>query len=570
MKKGIFILMLTLVSPLAQHSAKAQSISQIANSDPLIITGVIGTMNTYNYSSTGYSSPLSNSLYANMNINLYGFNMPFSFYWSNNNTSFSYPTYSFNISPKYKNWTLHVGQKTMSFSSYVFNLPFNGVGLEYNDRKLRFGAFYGSLRKAINDDPTDPTARNPQYSRYGWGVKMGYGNSRNYLDLYFFRAQDRMSSLHKEWRADLPAEDNMVLGLKGRVSVKNFLTFSANVATSLHSNDMTAKKLIIKEFPKFDNIFHIRYSTLMRFAGDAQMSLNLGSVQAALSYKMIQPDYTSLGVSYISNNMHAAGISLSTRLFKTLALSANFSGQADNLSGEQLYTTKGFVYSANASTTIGSNLSINAGYNGYRQLMGDGAAMVTDTIRVDRIMHGVNAGINYSLPDQTNSQNVGLTVSYNANKDLNEYTNNLNHSDVTSIAAGLNYGINVAAWETDINTSYSFQQSEGYQSQYNSHVFSLGASRSLLKEKNLRLSANLSYCLNQIKGQSRNNSLSADISAGYTLKKEHNFTFSAGYYNYNDMSFVEQMAYNSYDFNVSLNYTWNFTLIELKKKSKEK
>ena len=67
-----------------------QDISQIAKSDPLIITGSIGTNNTYYYSSigNGYASPLSNSFYANLNISLYGFNMPFALYYTNDNMSF--------------------------------------------------------------------------------------------------------------------------------------------------------------------------------------------------------------------------------------------------------------------------------------------------------------------------------------------------------------------------------------------------------------------------------------------------------------------------------------------------
>ena len=53
-------------------TVQAQDISQIAKSDPLIITGAVGTQNTYYHSSVGngYSSPLSNMLFVNLNISL--------------------------------------------------------------------------------------------------------------------------------------------------------------------------------------------------------------------------------------------------------------------------------------------------------------------------------------------------------------------------------------------------------------------------------------------------------------------------------------------------------------------
>lgn len=148
----------------------AQDISQIAKSDPLIITGSIGTNNTYFHSSAGlgYMSPLSNSFFANLNFNIYGFSMPFSIYFSNDNLNFNYPQFSFNLSPSYKNFTAHIGQSSMPFSQYVLNMSFNGVGLEWRDKHFRASAFYGVLRRAVNDNPDDPTARMPQYRRYGW------------------------------------------------------------------------------------------------------------------------------------------------------------------------------------------------------------------------------------------------------------------------------------------------------------------------------------------------------------------------------------------------------------------
>ena len=124
-----------IVSILLSNVMFAQNISEIAKSDPLIISGAVGTQNTYRYSSVGngYGSPMSNTLYANLNISLYGFNMPFTLYYSNDNLDFNYPQISFNLNPSYKNWVGHFGQSSMAMSSYVMNMSFNGVGLEYTN-----------------------------------------------------------------------------------------------------------------------------------------------------------------------------------------------------------------------------------------------------------------------------------------------------------------------------------------------------------------------------------------------------------------------------------------------------
>lgn len=99
----------------AATTVQAQDISQIGKSDPLIISGSIGTQNTYYHSSTGagYMSPLSNTVFANLNVSIYGFSMPFSLYYSNDNLSFNHPQLSFNLTPRYKNFVGHIGQSTM-------------------------------------------------------------------------------------------------------------------------------------------------------------------------------------------------------------------------------------------------------------------------------------------------------------------------------------------------------------------------------------------------------------------------------------------------------------------------
>lgn len=299
------LLLFGVTSPVA-----AQDIAQIAKSDPLIITGAVGTRNTYYHSSigSGYASPLSNMLYANLNISLYGISMPFSFYYTNDNTSFNYPHISFQVSPRYKNWSLHFGQSSMNYSSYVMTMPFNGYGIEYMGSNLRFGAFYGTLRKAVNDDPSDPNARNPQYKRTGWGVKLGYGSHRNYLDLYFLRAYDRLKSIDERWANTISPQDNLVVGMRGGVSLKNHLSLTANFAASVLSLDKTATIIETDEARRFDKIFDARYSSMARYAGDVNVNLSFSGFNASLFYRMIQPDYTSLGTYYMSNNYHGLGV----------------------------------------------------------------------------------------------------------------------------------------------------------------------------------------------------------------------------------------------------------------------
>ena len=575
---GLPMLFFAVGCLLTAQPATAQDISQIGKSDPLIITGAIGTNNTFFLSSQqgfGYASPFSSTFYASLNISLYGFSMPFSVYYASNNISFSHPTFSFNLNPSYKNWTLHFGESSMSYSNYVMSMPFNGLGLEYNGNNLRVGAFYGTLRKAINDDPEDPTARSPQYERIGWGAKIGYGSSSSYVDVYFLRAEDRLSSLLDAWHTTVAAQEDVVVGLKSRFSLGKHFAVQANLAGTAFSDDITADTLKIEQLMRWDKIFTARYSSLARFAGDVSMNMSVAGLNASLYYKLIQPQYKSLGVTYISNNMHCLGLSASTTLFKRISLSGNFSGQQDNLSKQQLYTTEGFVYSAGMGFNLGSSFNLSLGYSGYRQLQTDGAAVIPDSIRANRIMHSFYVTPSLSINGDALSHSISPSFSWNLNQDLNPYTNQNGSTDVKTLAAGLGYSLSLNDIETTISGNYSHQQSNGYGTNYKTDLVSIGTSRSFLADKNLDAAVNVNFVTNSVAGSNSDMSIGFDASVGYTLKEAHMFSFSSGYNKYTNINFMEMdeetgdpFSYRGYDLSMSLSYSYTFTLLQIKRRAK--
>jgi len=555
---------------LSAQSLTQNSISTIAKSDPLIITGAVGTQNTYYHSSigSGYRSPWANSVYANLNVSVYGISMPFAFYYSNNNSSFSYPHFSFHIDPTYKNWRGHFGRSNMALSSYIMNMSFNGIGLEYNSNKLRFGAFYGELRNAINDDPADPSARAPQYRRLGWGLKAGYGSGSSYLDLYFLRAYDQLNSVAPEWQQRINPKDNIAIALKGGLGVTKWLSLRGNLAFSAFSNDTRAERVHTTQLDRWDKVFEARYTSLMRIAADVSANLSLRNFNTSVFYRMVQPDYTTLGLYYTSNNFQSLGVNVSTNLFRKIALTASFSGQEDNITRNQLYTTRGFVYSATASTSLAQNLQLSVGYNGYRQLQSDGKARVNDTTRVNRIMHSLFITPSYTIDGETMAHVLSLTGNYTQNKDLNRFA--IGISDVKTLAVGLTHSLDVKPWEMSFATSLSHQQSDGYLTRYTSDILSISTGRSFLKEKNLTTSASFSLCYNDIKNQQKNLSLGLNLSAGYVLQKVHVFSLSAGFNKYSDTNITtDRSSIGTTELTVSMGYNYTFTLLELKRKAEK-
>ena len=542
-------------------NVSAQTISQIAQSNSLIITGAVGTQNTYRYSTSGdgFSSPMSNSVYANLNINLYGISMPFSFYYTNSSLDFNHPHVAFSLTPSYKSWTGHFGLSSMDFSQYVMNMSFNGIGLEYNDKNWRGGVFYGRLRSAVNDDPTDYYSRSPQYKRMGWGFKMGYTDgSKYFVDLYMLRAYDCVSSLDEPLRIYTRPQESVVVGLKGGYTATNWLSFTANAATSIFSTDTQAGKASVAS--SFDKVFDTRYSSLSRFAGDMNANFTLPYLNASLSYRIVQPDYTSLGTYYMANNYQSLGLTASSYLFNKVAVSGSFSGQSDNLSDEQLYTTHGYVYNLCASTRLTDNLNLSAMYNGYTQNQKDGTMRVSDSTRVNRRMSSFSLMPSYTFETPMLDHYVALSLNYTENKNLNALATS--ESDVKTTALGLTYGVDVEPWGMDFAASLSHQKSRGYATTYLSDVCSLTANRSFLSDNSLNVSATMSLCYNKIEGERRAFSVGMECAASYVLDKVHVFSANAGINRYGDATpTLTGMSTMGTDITVSLNYAYTFSLM---------
>ena len=552
----IIIFILALLAPvgvLRAQTISQQTISNISKSDPLIITGAIGTSNHY-YHSSGfqYSSPFASSAWASMNISLYGISMPVAFYYTNSEFSFNYPHISFNLNPSYKNWQGYIGQSTMQFSSYIMNMSFNGIGIEYkSDKGLRFGAFYGRLRNAINDDPEDLDARLPQYRRTAWGFKVGYGSGANSIDLYVMRAWDTESSVREYWRSRIAPEENLLVGLRGTTRLTKWLGISANVATSLFTTDNRVDNVDSRKLEDWDKVFDVKYTSSMRFAGDVSANITLKGLNTSIFYRMVQPEYRSMGAFYMSNNYQSLGISANTHLFHKVSLGGNFSLQSDNLSKEQLYTNKGFVYSANASTRIGQ-VGLSARYSGYQQKQYDGSIRVNDSTRVHRIMHSIGGSATYSLQRDILTHTFTISGGYNM------------------ISGAATYNVRVEPWNTDFAGTLNHQQSIGYDRKYTSDILSLTTVRTFFEENQLNVSATLNVCYNRLEKMRENMSLGGDMQIGWTLNKVHNFSLSGGIARSNDVNITDnESMYNVTEVNVGLNYTYTFSLFELKRKAKK-
>ncbi|HEX2970287.1 MAG TPA: hypothetical protein VHO46_14405, partial [Bacteroidales bacterium] len=133
--------------------ASGQDIESIGKEHPLKINGGLSANQIF-YDAAGSESRRKQYTYylaGNLVFNLYGWSVPFSYTYSNQQSSFQQPFNQYGLHPRYKWITAHIGYSSMTFSPYTLNgHQFMGAGVELTPgSKFRFSAMYGRLQKAV-------------------------------------------------------------------------------------------------------------------------------------------------------------------------------------------------------------------------------------------------------------------------------------------------------------------------------------------------------------------------------------------------------------------------------------
>ncbi len=600
-KKGIAVVLAFFLLIGAAQGQIRDRINDIKNADPFAISGTVGagTGVSYNSNHPG-STPFSANIYATINMSFYSFQLPFSFYFANNTTSFSYPqlpTFHLGFMPTWRNWKFHIGHSSMHFSNYTYSgLTFLGVGAEYQGKKFRMGVFGGHLQQATRikgyDDRSAfqqladsllglnvPEAELPQYRRDAVGFRVGAGNERNFIDFSFLKAKDAIKSLPQEWQDSIAPHDNITLGISGRFAIRKWFAFTANLGASLYTMD-TRDTLaqVLRQDEKVERLLHntewliaFRNNTMLRFAGDAAMNFTIRNFNASLTYRFIQPDYVSLGAANFNQNSHSLGAVINTSLFKGHSnISAIGYIQRDNLNKKQMYTNQVATYSLNWNNNIGSHFNLGINYNGIKQDQYDGTYKVVDSLRINQIVHTLTVSpcVNF---EKTYAHSITLNFNFVQNSNLNKlYTAG---ADVMTITAGIGYGIDFDAIRLGFDCGYDFSISSSQYAKYDAHTLNLGLRYKILKKEktNWTLSYNGSfgYNIQKNEGATNNFSISNSIGSNFSYKNAHTASLYLSLSNFNDREIIGQRIQSTLDCRFTLAYSYAFAARIIKKMTKE-
>jgi hypothetical protein len=365
---------LLVLSILYAECATAQDIGQLAAQKPVRLSGGIDLRGIF-YNASGIAprrKPFSWIASGNVNIALYGFDIPLSFTISEQDRSFSQPFNQFGLSPRYKWLTLHGGYRNVSFSPYTLDgHTMLGGGVEINPGKFHFGVMYGRLNRATTIDTSTGTLQPFSFSRKGLAMKIGYGTEASFITLSALRAKDDSNSVAVDplTKQSVTPAANTVASLAWRVQFFKKLFIEADGGASLYTND-TGNEFAVpdsnKWVKKINKIMPVNATSEFYFAYRGAVGFTSRVFSLKLEYRYVDPQFRSMGVYYFNNDLVSMTAQPSLNMLRgRLRLSGSIGSQKDNVRSQKEATTTRIIGMANLGWDITSRLGVDASFANY-------------------------------------------------------------------------------------------------------------------------------------------------------------------------------------------------------------
>lgn len=572
MSKEIKYIILIILLGFGLKPLLAQNLETVGKKEQIKVSGGISTNQVY-YDAFGSDSrrdPYSYFLTGNLNFNIYGWSVPLSYTYSNQNSSFQQPFNQYSMHPYYKWVRAHIGYASMTFSPYTLSGHlFYGAGVELTPGdKFKIDIMYGRLSKAVGFDSL-VTNNTPAYKRMAYGLKLGYKMKTGLVEGIFLRSRDESESLDSlPIDLSLTPEENLVLSLKTSQSIIKGL----NIGFEYSASAITRDTRISESDEQANNIFkymgpffNANSSSAYYNAINANMQYSFKVSSLSLRYERIDPEYQTHGAYYFTNDLENITINASTSILKQkVNVSANVGIQRDDIEKQKMSSMQRVVSSFNVGINATEKLNINLAYSNFQSYTNiksryDQVTSLTpydnlDTLNFTQISQNANANIGYNIKNTERlRQQVNLNVSYQvaADKQGDESTNA--GSDFMNVNAAYSHSM------VPINLSFTFavNYNRSNAPQLTSEMFgpTLSVNKSFF-EKLLRSSVSVSMNNAYTNSDLTSRVISVRANNSFKYKKQHSINLGLVYVNRHNP--LAETSGDFSEFTTTLGYNYNF------------
>lgn len=577
MKKTFYILF--IISLITNLPVKAQNVETFLDrfkEKPFKLSGGL-SVNQILYGINGMEArrdPYTYFLSGNVNLSVYGWNIPFSGTYSNQDFQYQtmklMPFNQYGVSPYYKWIKIHLGYRSMNFSPYSMNgRTFFGTGIELTPGIFRFSAMYGKLQNAVKPDTINTQ---PAYKRMGYAVKAGIGTGSDFIDFVVFAGKDDINSLDSIYAtSEVTPMQNLVFNVNASKVFLKKLTLTAEWGSSALSRNINSGENT-ESIPAFykatDFIMTNRSSTIYKNAVKSSLMYSQEKYSVGLAYEKVDPEYTTLGAYYFNNDFENLTINTSAKFFESkLNIGINAGGQRNNLDNDKISGMKRFVTSVNSSYSPSPKWNISGNYSNfssytYIRSEFDDINQVNpyeelDTLNFTQLTQSTSINTFYSLGDPADKEkrkSISLNLNYQKAAEKQTTINQNGGSDFYN--GNISYIHSIIPKALSITTSLA----GNFNSISENSSFTLGPTVGIGKsffEKTLKGTFSISYNQSYRNNITENRIISFRINGMYSVKKKHNIGLNIIILNRNILS--ENQGNNFTEFTGTINYSYNFS-----------
>lgn len=546
--------------------------SKIKDKKFIKVTGGISASSIFYKGNAGAGrDPFSYYINGNVNLSIYGINIPANFAFTNRGFSYGYTfprvPNRLSLHPKYKWITAHIGDVSTTFSPYTLNgLLYTGGGVDLTPKgKWKYSVMGGRLQKAVEYRP-DNGQTLAVYKRMGYGAKINYDNNGYKWGISIFKAKDILNSLsYKPDSLQIYPQQNTAVSIEESMPLVKNLVLTSEYAISALTRDTRAPKYTdSNQVNWLVKLFGGSTATNIYKAFKTQLNYTIGSSMVGVGYERIDPGYQTLGAYYFNNDLENITANFAQSLFKgKINLSGNVGLQRDDLDGKKTGGSKRTVSAVNLSWNPGQRFTSTVSYSNFQTYTNVKPQFQyinqltpfdnLDTLNFRQLSQNGTVNINYVVStDKERPQNLNVNLSFQDSYDMQG-------GIITDASASQFY--NFAGSYNFNNIKREMSLTGALNVTYNTigrnDMITLGPTVAVTKQfcdKQIRTNGSFSYnttLANAINpGQQV---ISVRLTGGYVFKKKHNFNISAV-----GMNRMVPGKSGIYDYTGTIAYNFNF------------
>jgi hypothetical protein len=499
----------------------------------------VGTSFYQSYNRESRRSPLSYFITANPTLTIYGFDIPISLTYRDQQGSVSNPFNRLSFNPKYRWAALNIGKFTKSLSNYTLSgQVISGVAIDLDPGKFRFSLVRGNMENAFIQIDTllNMPEAIPNYKRSAIGAKIGYGSSSNFIDFIAFKAKDDVNSieLSLENLKDNRPQENIVIGTAFGISPAKWLRFKTEISGSAHtanqeSNDFLISEDVLDYRERYGSLLSINQSTKIQFAGSANLDFKFKKFGFGGEYERVDPLYKSLGALYFQEDYENYLVKINFSVLNgKMRFDSRVGIQRNNLNNLRAVTNTRRIIGANVTLVANQKFTIAARYNNFQTDRTPGIVAVNDSLRFARSTAGYGLTPRYMFGNK--DRRSVITLGYN-HQVLNDLLAEVEQDNgIANDVVNLSYSLSMIPSGTRLSFTLVGNRNIIKSIERNRLGLNLGFTKTML-DKKFNLNIGVGGFQNYLGGTSEGYSITSRLGLRYRIDKSINISSNFNFVN---------------------------------------